>query len=135
MPRRLVALLIVAASLAAPGSVALGATPTATATSCAGAIPWQSATAHFNQVQTVRGPVVGAVYASTSNGKPTFLNIGRDYPDSRRFVVVIWGSNRHLFGAPERKFWGRTICVRGRITSYGGTAQIEAYYPNQVAVG
>jgi len=83
---------------------------------------------------TVKGPVVDTAYASSSNGRPTFLNLGRAYPDPRRFTVVIWAENRAAFGAPERRYRRRTICVRGLVEMYRGSAQIEARSPSQIAL-
>jgi hypothetical protein len=78
--------------------------------------------------------VAGTRYASWSNGSPTFLNLGVDYPSPRRFTVVIWGRNRARFGAPERRYRGRTICVRGFVSTYRGLPQIEATSPSQIAI-
>jgi DNA/RNA endonuclease YhcR with UshA esterase domain len=78
--------------------------------------------------------VAGTKYASSSNGSPTFLNLGVDYPSSRRFTVVIWGRNRSRFGAPERRYRGRTICVRGHVDTYRGIPEIEARSPSQIRI-
>lgn len=88
----------------------------------------------IGRVATVRGPVAGTRYASSSNGSPTFLNVGVDYPSARRFTVVIWGRNRSRFGAPERRYRGRRICVRGLVESYRGIPEIEARSPAQIAI-
>jgi hypothetical protein len=74
------------------------------------------------------------VYASSSNGAPTFLNLGNNYPNMNRFTVVIWGRNRSSFGTPELRYRGRTICVRGRVSAYAGVPQIEATSPSQIGV-
>jgi len=103
--------------------------------SCAGAISWSQAKGHIGRVMTVRGRVAGTYYASSSNGSPTFLNLGVDYPSSSRFTVVVWGRDRHRFGTPERRYAGRTICVRGVIRPYDGVAEIFASSPSQIAVG
>ena len=49
-----------------------------------------------------------------------FLNIGRDYPDSQRFTIVLWD-----IGGVKSVSPGLTICANGPITSYNGVAQIE----------
>lgn len=102
--------------------------------SCAGAVSWQSARRMIGRVATIRGPVVGTKYASYSNGSPTFLDMGLDYPSSRRFTVVIWSENRRRFGAPEKRYRGRTICVRGLVDTYAGVPQIEATSPSQILI-
>ena len=96
-------------------------------------IPWSEAKYHIGDRVTVYGNVVSTRYASSSNGKPTFINIGRDYPDSARFTVVIWGSCRSNFStSPEVYYRGKTIYVTGLITEYNGVAQIEVCYPYQI---
>jgi hypothetical protein len=103
--------------------------------SCAGAISWKSARSAVGKVATIKGPVVDSYYARTSNGGPTFLNLGRPYRDTRRFTVVIWERYRSRFGAPERRYRGRTICVRGRVSLYRGIPEIEPTSPTQIALG
>src|SRR5680860_278891 len=74
--------------------------PTTTTTAKPAALPWSEAMNHVGEHMTVEGPVMGTHYASSSNGQPTFLNIGRDYPDPDRFAVVIWGQDRGNFSTP-----------------------------------
>lgn len=105
------------------------------ALSCPGAIPWHEAASHAGERATVEGPVVGTHYAADTSGQPTFLNLGVDYPDERRFTALIWGESRGAFpGPPERAYAGRTICVRGTIELYRGVAEIEVRSPEQIAV-
>ena len=111
------------------------ATSTPSTASCAGAVNWDKASRYVGRVATVRGRVAGTRYVSYSNGAPTFLNIGVDYPSARRFTVVIWGRSRGNFGAPESTYRGRTICVRGLVRSYEGLPQIHASSPNQITFG
>ena len=81
------------------------------------------------------GPVVDTAYASSSSGKPTFLNLGRSYPDPERFTVVIWGRNRNNFpNTPEDHYLGRDIRVDGLIELYKGGAQIEGRDASQIEV-
>ena len=89
----------------------------------------------MGRVATVKGRVAGAIFASSSSGSPTFLNLGVDYPSPRRFVALIWIEDRTKFGAPERTYRGRTICVRGLVESYRGVAQIVVRSPSQIALG
>jgi hypothetical protein len=83
---------------------------------------------------TIRGYIAGTKYASYSNGSPTFLNMGVDYPSSRRVTVVIWQENRGRFGRPEVRYLHKTICVRGYVGTYAGVPDIEASSPSQIAV-
>ena len=99
----------------------------------AGSIAWDEAKYHIGERVTVCGPVVDATWASGSNGKPTFLNLGKSYPDPDRFTVVIWIQNRSNFPqAPEDYYLGKTICVTGLITEYSGIAEIEVQYPSDI---
>lgn len=107
-------------------------TPTPTPTPVSG-ISWGDAKNHIGERATVCGPVVDTHWASGSKGKPTFLNIGKPYPDSGRFVVVIWIDYRASFPQPPEGYYlGKTICVTGLIEEYQGIPQIEAKHPNQI---
>lgn len=98
-----------------------------------GAISWYEAKDHIGDRATVCGPVAGTKYGATSRGKPTWLNIGKDYPSSERFVVIIWGENRGNFPQPPESYYlGKTICVTGLIQEYSGIAQIEVTTPDQI---
>jgi hypothetical protein len=111
MARRLVVACLIATCLFVPTGAASAGAAQGTL-SCAGAVSWKNARQHVGRVVTVKGPVAGTYFARSSNGQPTFLNIGVDYPDSRRFTIVIWGSDRSRFGNPERRYLRRTVCVR-----------------------
>lgn len=108
--------------------------PQLRAGSCAGAVTWTRARAMVGRVATIKGRVAGTHYASSNNGSPTFLNVGVDYPNSRRFTVVIWGSDRSRFGRPETRYAGRTVCVRGVVETYQGVPEIEVSSPSQIKV-
>jgi hypothetical protein len=93
---------------------------------CDNAVPWHQAADVEGDRTTVRGPVVDTRYAANINGQPTFLNVGREFPDPERFTVVIWGDVRTQFSdAPDDLFGGREICVAGDVQIYEGSPQIE----------
>ncbi|MBA7649941.1 hypothetical protein ES703_57740 [subsurface metagenome] len=99
----------------------------------ADAISWDKAKDHIGDRTTVCGPVAGTKYGATSSGKPTWLNIGKDYPSSERFVVIIWGENRSNFPQPPESYYdGKTIYVTGLIQEYNGIPQIEVTTPDQI---
>jgi hypothetical protein len=102
--------------------------------SCRGAVSWQSARHYVGRYATIKGLVAGTKFASSSNGSPTFLNLGVDYPSSRRVTIVIWNENRWRFGRPEIRYRGHTVCVRGFVDTYGGVPEIEATSTSQIAV-
>jgi len=66
-----------------------------------------------------------------SPSEPTFLNLDAPYP-RQVFTVVIWGSDRPKFSAPEEKYRGKQICVTGQIKEFRGVPEIVAYEPAQI---
>ncbi len=98
-----------------------------------GSIQWNEAKDHIGDRLTVCGPVVDSYWSSGSSGKPTFLNIGKPYPDPQRFTVVIWDDYRANFPQPPEEYYlGKTICVTGLIEEYNGSPQIEAQQLSQI---
>ena len=121
------------------GGIACGdgenGTPTAPLAPTGGGISWNEAKYHIGERTTVCGPVVDATWARGSRGQPTFLNMGKKYPDSDRFTMVIWIQNRPNFpSSPESYYYGKTVCVTGLITEYQGIAQIEVSTSPQIQV-
>jgi hypothetical protein len=45
---------------------------------------------HVGETATVCGSVVSTRYATSSKGRPTFLNLDKPYPN-QVFTVLIWG--------------------------------------------
>ena len=145
MKHLLVALLVSLALLVGCGTPASPSTTsppiapqtaaTKSTTPTTAAILWSEAINHIGERTTVYGPVIGATYASSSKGQPTFLNVGKNYPDPARFTVLIWGSDRSKFSpAPEIQYKGRTIYVYGLIELYQGSAEIIVTSPSQIQV-
>jgi hypothetical protein len=135
--KRITAVLLVLAAIAAASASSAVKSPVTISSrslSCSGAISWQNARSGVGRVATIRGRVAGTRFASASNGSPTFLNLGVNYPNPRRFTVVIWIENRAVFGRPEVRYRGKTLCVRGRVKTYGGVPEIEARSPSQIRV-
>ena len=122
------------ATTAPPAAIAT-ATATQPPEPCPGAIAWDQAAEYAGQVVTVIGPVIGTTYASASRGAPTFLNVGKPYPDPARFVVVIWGGNRDNFpNAPEGLYRDRTLCVTGIVELYNGVPEIQIGGPDEIVM-
>src|ERR1700722_15306264 len=72
---------------------------------------------HVGETRTVCGKVVSTHFASKTKGEPTFLNLDEPYP-KEVFTILIWGSDRAKFGAPEAKYKDARVCVTGKITSH-----------------
>lgn len=94
-------------------------------------IPAAEAGQHIGEHATVCGVVASSRYLSSSRSKPTFLNLGKPYPNED-FTVVIWPDDRPKFGHPEETYLHKNICVSGEITPYKGKAQIIARNPSQI---
>jgi hypothetical protein len=86
---------------------------------------------HVGEVRTVCGKVASTHYASGSKGQPTFLNLDEPYP-KEVFTILIWGSDRANFGAPETKYKDARVCVTGKITSHKEKPEIIATEPKQI---
>src|ERR1700732_1670889 len=86
---------------------------------------------HVGEVATVCGDVVSTHYAPSTKGQPTFLNLDKPYPNPV-FTILIWGSNRSKFAAPENNYKGKRVCATGKITEYRGSPEIVADNPGQI---
>ena len=139
MKLKSILLIAVATTLMAMLAGCSEATPTPTATSVprqATSISWPSMDAanHVGERGTLCGPVVDTRYATGSNGKPTFLNFDRDYPD-HTLVVVIWGSDRGAFpNNPQTYYKGKEVCATGLVESYKGKPEIIARNGDQLEI-
>ncbi len=92
----------------------------------------EDAAKFIGQQKTVCGTVASAHYAPRSKGQPTFLNLNKPYPD-QVFTVLIWGSDRGKFEkSPETLYYGKAVCVTGRIQSYQGRPEIIVKEPSQI---
>jgi hypothetical protein len=102
---------------------------------CSGSIRWQVAENYVGQRRKVRGPVRSTVYARRSRGRPTFLNVGRPFPNPQRFTVVIWGRYRRRFpNPPERLYRDEYICARGRIRLFEGVPEVFVSSPGAIEI-
>jgi len=86
---------------------------------------------HVGETATVCGTVASANYAARTRGEPTFLNLGKPYPN-HIFTAVIWGSDRPKFGTPETSLLGKLVCTTGVIKLFRGRPEIILRNPNQL---
>lgn len=94
----------------------------------------QEAAAHAGERRMVCGNVGNVTWASKSRGRPTFINLGRPWPDAV-FTIVIWEDVRARFEKPpEVLFPAGRLCVTGDIGLRNGTAQIVVRDPEQISV-
>jgi hypothetical protein len=88
---------------------------------------------HVGDRATVCGKVASTHYAKSAKGEPTFLNLDEPYP-KEVFTILIWGSDRGKFGAPESEYKGLRVCVTGKITSYRGVPEIVGSERGQIEI-
>ncbi|MBI5687332.1 MAG: DNA-binding protein [Verrucomicrobia bacterium] len=82
----------------------------------------------------ISGFVASARYSENGKSQPTFLNLGKPYPN-QDFTVVIWGSDRENFKEPPEKFYlHKNITVTGEVTTYRGKPEIIVHDPSQITV-
>ena len=93
----------------------------------------EEASDHIGSTATVCGAVASTKFADRTNGRPTYLNLDRPYPD-QPLTVVIWGTDRAGFGKPETRYTGKRVCVTGKIRLFRGRPEIIARDPSQIVV-
>jgi micrococcal nuclease len=123
---RFVAAARAAREAAADGAEPANRAPAGGGQDAGGVLAAREAVDHVGELRTVCGRVASARYVPTGR-RPTFLNLGRPYPD-QDLTVVIWGADRGGFSAaPEQMYEGERICVTGRIEDYRGRPEIIAH--------
>ena len=83
----------------------------------------EEAASHVGENATVCGLVASAAYAAQAMAAPTFLDLGKPYPN-QVFSAVILGSDRKKFGAPEVSLREKQVCVTGEIFLFQGNPEI-----------
>jgi len=94
---------------------------TGPATTTASVITWDLASKHVGETVTVTGPVIGTHVAN--GGKSLILNVGKDYPDPKRFTVMI--NTTSTAPAVAGTYMGKTISVTGKIELYRRVPEVK----------
>ncbi len=118
--------------IVANGFVAIACLALAGGASAQATLSPADAAGHVGQHAKVCGVVASATYAPRSKGAPTFLNLGKPYPN-HIFTALIWGHARARFASPPESLQGSTICVTGVISSYRGVSEIVVNQPSQIS--
>jgi DNA/RNA endonuclease YhcR with UshA esterase domain len=87
---------------------------------------------HVGEGATVCGIVESARYAERSTKQPTFLNLGKPYPN-QSFTVVIFGGDRGKFGTPEIALMKKRVCATGVISLFQGRPEMKLQEPSQLS--
>jgi hypothetical protein len=91
------------------------------------------AASHVGETATVCGTIASTTFAAQAPMAPTFLDIGRPYPN-QMFSAIIFGSDRAKFGLTENFLRGTSVCVTGEIFLYQGAPKTILRDPNQLSV-
>jgi hypothetical protein len=92
----------------------------------------EEAVSHIGESATVCGVVASATYAAQAPTAPTFLDLGKPYPN-QIFTAVIFGSDRPKFGMPEISMREKQVCVSGEIFLYQGKPEVILRDPKQLS--
>lgn len=88
-----------------------------------GEIPAAEANGFVGKEGTVCGVVDGARFAENTEGQPTFLFMGGNFP-GHKFSARIWGRDRGDFDPAPETLTGKTVCVTGEIRTANGRPEI-----------
>jgi hypothetical protein len=88
---------------------------------------------HVGESATVCGVVESARFAERSTKQPTFLNLGKPYPN-QPFTVIIFGSDRAKFGAPDVAYLKKRVCATGVISLFDGRPEMKLQEPSQLSL-
>ena len=89
-----------------------------------GSISPSDASNFIGQTKTVCGLVSSGAHFEKAPGKPTFINLGKPFPD-QEFTVLIQGENIEPFDKPAMRLHEKSICVTGLIEDAQGVPLIE----------
>ncbi len=96
-------------------------------------VPLDSLANHIGEIVHVCGKVYGVKYISEGS-KPTFVNVGADYPNSP-LTLFINDDVRNTFSyKPEEKLNGKDICVTGKLELYKGKPEIVMKKESEIVI-
>ena len=79
---------------------------------------------HVNDSVTVTAKIFGGKYLNSVKGRPTFLNVGGNYPNAP-LTLVIWDNVRREFPeGPEQYYKGKEVVITGKIVMYTDKPEI-----------
>ena len=90
------------------------------ASAMAQTIPANAAPKHIGEQATVCGAIASKHVAAHSQGMPTFIDLGKPYPN-QSFTVLVWARDKATVGSLPAS---GQLCVTGHIDQYRGSAQI-----------
>lgn len=97
------------------------------------AIPADNAPRFTGRSGTVCGKVERARYAEKTEGEPTFLYMGGQFP-RHKFTVRIQGSDRAKFNPAPETLEGKSVCAIGEIKPDSSRAEIVVSSPSNLKI-
>ncbi len=94
-------------------------------------IPAEQAVRHVGKDGMVCGKVEKTRFAQNSEGEPTFLYMGGNFP-RHTFSARIPGSQRDKFKPTPEELEGRDVCVIGTIKRDASRAEVEVTSPSNI---
>lgn len=98
-----------------------------------GVIYWKDIDSYIGQTVTVYGQIMSIDTAFNESGKPTFFDIGNEYPQNR-LSAVVWWENYDNFGGDIYSYFRDYVFITGEVYLYNGTPFIEITTPSQIEV-
>lgn len=95
------------------------------------AIPAEQAVRHVGKEGMVCGRVEKTRYAQNTEGEPTFLYMGGNFP-RHTFSARIPGDQRGRFKPTPEELEGRDVCVIGTIMRDASRAEIAVTSPSSI---
>jgi len=89
---------------------------------------------HIGDSVTICTKIYGGIFLDRSNGTPTLLNAGADYPNSPLTIFIGPDARKTFNLAPEQFFKGKDVCVTGKIMLYKEKPEIVVYDVMQLIV-
>jgi len=88
---------------------------------------------HIGDSVSISATIYGGKYLEHIKGSPTFLNVGADYPNAPR-TLVMWSDVRKEFPKkpPEVLLVGKDCLIFGKIELYKGKPQIVIHSRKQI---
>ena len=87
---------------------------------------------HIGDSVKLQAKIYGGIYIKSAKGKPTFLNVGGNYPKAP-LTLVIWDDVRKKFqDAPEKIYKEMQVFITGKLFLYKDKPEITIYSPEQL---
>lgn len=97
-------------------------------------IKLEDASKHIGDSVKVCGKVASMRFVENTEGQPTFINLGKPYPN-QLLTVVVCGLVRQRFSKPlEELFNNKEICVTGKVELYKEKPQIVILISEQMVI-